>query len=82
MAYRLKDGTNYAEFTTFSQELRLAGQTEKFDWLVSAFLADERLDNRANFLYGNNYEAVSGPPAVALGVARHRRASPTSSPCC
>ncbi|MEJ2815794.1 MULTISPECIES: TonB-dependent receptor [unclassified Caulobacter] len=60
LAYRVKDGTNYAEFTTFSQELRLAGQTDKFDWLVGAFLADERLDNRANFLYGNNYEQYLG----------------------
>jgi len=60
LAYRVKDGTNYAEFTTFSQELRLAGQTENFDWLVGAFLADERLDNRANFLYGNDYEQYLG----------------------
>ncbi|MFZ0270160.1 TonB-dependent receptor [Caulobacter sp.] len=56
IAYRNKDGTNYSEFTTFSQELRLAGQTEKFDWLVGTFLADEKLDNKANFLYGNDYE--------------------------
>ncbi|SFI71234.1 TonB-dependent receptor [Caulobacter sp. UNC279MFTsu5.1] len=60
LAYRVKDRTNYAEFTTFSQELRLAGRTEKFDWLVGAFLADERLDNKANFLYGNNYEQYLG----------------------
>jgi iron complex outermembrane receptor protein len=60
LAYRNKDGTNYAEFTTFSQEVRLAGQTDKFDWLVGAFLADERLDNKANFLYGNDYEQYMG----------------------
>jgi iron complex outermembrane receptor protein len=60
LAYRNKDGTNYAEFTTYSQEVRLAGQTDKFDWLVGAFLADERLDNKANFLYGNDYEQYMG----------------------
>jgi iron complex outermembrane receptor protein len=60
LAYRNKDGTNYAEFTTFSQEVRLAGQADKFDWLVGAFLADERLDNKANFLYGNDYEQYMG----------------------
>jgi len=60
LAYRVKDGTNYSEFTTYTQELRLAGRTEKFDWLVGAFLADERLDNRANFLYGNDYEQYLG----------------------
>ena len=60
LAYRVKDGTNSSEFTTFSQELRLAGRTEKLDWLVGAFLADEKLDNKANFLYGNNYEQYLG----------------------
>jgi outer membrane receptor protein involved in Fe transport len=57
IAYRNKDGTNYSEFTTYTQELRLAGKTDKLDWLLGAFLADERLDSKANFLYGNNYEA-------------------------
>ncbi|WP_426009714.1 TonB-dependent receptor [Caulobacter sp. DWR2-3-1b2] len=60
LAYRNKDGTNYAEFTTYTQELRLAGKTAKFDWLVGAFLADERLENKANFLYGRNYEQYLG----------------------
>ncbi|MBO9706730.1 MAG: TonB-dependent receptor [Caulobacter sp.] len=57
IAYRNKDGTNYSEFTTYTQELRLAGKTEKFDWLVGTFLADEYLDSKANFNYGNQYEA-------------------------
>lgn len=60
ITYRNKDGTNYSEFTTYSQELRLAGRNDKFDWMVGAFLADERLENRANFYYGNNYEQYLG----------------------
>ena len=60
LAYRNKDGTNYSEFRTYTQELRLAGKTDKFDWLVGAFLADERLETRANFLYGNDYEQYLG----------------------
>ncbi|EJL33650.1 outer membrane receptor protein [Caulobacter sp. AP07] len=60
LVYRNKDGTNYSEFTTYTQELRLAGQTDKFDWLVGAFLADERLKTEANFLYGNDYEQYLG----------------------
>ena len=60
IAYRNKDGTNYSEFTTYTQEVRLAGQTEKLDWLVGAFLADERLVTKANFLYGNDYEQYLG----------------------
>lgn len=60
LAYRNKDGTNYSKFTTYSQELRLAGKTDKFDWMVGTFLADERLENRTNFLYGNDYEQYLG----------------------
>ncbi|MET3666879.1 TonB-dependent receptor [Caulobacter sp. 1776] len=60
LAYRNKDGTNYSQFTTYTQELRLAGKSDKFDWLVGAFLADERLETRANFLYGNDYEQYLG----------------------
>jgi len=60
IAYRNKDGTNYSEFRTYSQELRLAGKSDKFDWMVGAFLADERLETRANFLYGNDYEQYLG----------------------
>jgi outer membrane receptor protein involved in Fe transport len=60
LAYRNKDGTNYSEFTTFTQELRLAGKTGKLDWLVGTFLADEKLETKANFLYGNDYEQYLG----------------------
>jgi len=60
LAYRVKDGTNYSEFTTYTEELRLAGKTDKLDWLFGAFLADERLENRANFLYGSDYEQYLG----------------------
>ncbi|WP_421739286.1 TonB-dependent receptor [Caulobacter sp.] len=60
LAYRNKDGTNFSEFTTFSQELRLAGKTGNLDWLVGTFLADEKLDNGANFRFGNDYEQYLG----------------------
>jgi outer membrane receptor protein involved in Fe transport len=60
LAYRNKDGTNYSEFTTFTQELRLAGKAGKLDWLVGTFLADEKLETKANFLYGNDYEQYLG----------------------
>ncbi|MGR4864877.1 TonB-dependent receptor [Caulobacter sp. LARHSG274] len=73
IAYRAKDGTNYSEFTTFSQELRLTGETGKLDWLVGAFLADERLDNEANFRYGSDYEAFLS----TVVLAQIARAFPT-----
>jgi outer membrane receptor protein involved in Fe transport len=60
LAYRVKDGTNFSEFTTYTQELRLAGKTGDLDWLVGTFLADEKLDTGGNFLYGNDYEQYLG----------------------
>lgn len=60
LAYRNKDGTNYSEFRTYTQELRLAGKTDKLDWMFGAFLADERLATRTNFLFGNDYEQYLG----------------------
>ena len=60
LAYRNKDGTNFSEFTTYTQELRLAGKTGNLDWLVGTFLADEKLETKANFLYGNDYEQYLG----------------------
>jgi outer membrane receptor protein involved in Fe transport len=74
LVYRQKDGTNSSEFTTFTQELRLAGKTDKLDWLVGTFLADEQLKNKDNFFYGNDYEQYLGrllsrSPANPAGVA-------------
>ena len=60
LTYRNKDGSNYSQFTTYSQELRLAGKSDKFDWMFGAFLADERLETRNNFLFGNDYEQYMG----------------------
>lgn len=88
ITYRNKDGTNYSEFMTYTQELRLAGRSEKFDWLVGAFLADERLTNRANFYYGNDYEQYLGrllsrsaanPAGVANFIALLLNRAPNTS---
>lgn len=88
ITYRNKDGTNYSEFTTYSQELRLAGRSDKFDWLIGAFLADERLENRANFYFGNNYEQYLGrllsrsaanPAGVANFIALLLNRAPNTS---
>lgn len=57
LLYRNKDGQNRVEFKTFSQELRLAGKTEKLDWLVGAFYADERLDHNDGYILGSDFNA-------------------------
>jgi iron complex outermembrane receptor protein len=47
---------NYSKFDTFSQELRLAGSTEKLDWLVGLFYADESLQRNEAYRIGAAYE--------------------------
>lgn len=47
---------NFTRFNTFSQEIRLAGATDKFDWLVGGFYADENLRRNEGYRIGNAYE--------------------------
>jgi len=48
------------EFKQFSQELRLAGSTDRVDWLVGAFYADEKLNADTPLYYGTAYEPYFG----------------------
>lgn len=43
-------------FETFSQELRLTGATERVDWMVGAYYADEDLDRNETYRFGAAYE--------------------------
>jgi outer membrane receptor protein involved in Fe transport len=54
--YRDPGGPNFTEFDQLSQELRLAGETGKMNWIVGAFFASEDLDTRSQLLYGADYE--------------------------
>ncbi len=47
---------NFTRFNTFSQEIRLAGATDKFDWLVGGFYADENLRRNEGYRIGSAYE--------------------------
>jgi outer membrane receptor protein involved in Fe transport len=49
-------GDNYTAFDTFSQEFRLTGSTDKVDWLVGAFYADENLKRNEAYRVGSAYE--------------------------
>ena len=51
---------HFTQFDTFSQELRLAGNTDRLDWLVGAFYADENLEVGTNFLAGADFERYLG----------------------
>ncbi|WP_290886249.1 TonB-dependent receptor [Arenimonas sp.] len=50
------EGDNFSRFETFSQEFRLSGSTERVDWLVGAFYADETLDRNEAYRVGAAYE--------------------------
>ena len=44
------------EFRQFSQELRLAGETEKLNWLVGGFYTNEKLTQHTRLVYGTQFE--------------------------
>jgi iron complex outermembrane receptor protein len=53
--YRAPDGGFANEFTQISEEIRLAGESERLSWLVGAFYADENLDSANQLTYGNQF---------------------------
>lgn len=53
--YRDPDGDFGNQFEQLSQELRLAGETDRLNWLVGAFYAAEDLTSRNQLLYGAHF---------------------------
>ena len=47
-------------FDTWSQEVRLNGKGEHFDWMLGAFADKEDLTRRDETIYGRDYEAYLG----------------------
>ena len=57
LIYRDADADGHATaFETFSQELRLTGSTERWDWMIGAFYADETLNRHDQYKVGVHYE--------------------------
>lgn len=54
---------SFSGFKTFSQELRLTGATDKVDWLVGLFYADEDLKRTESYRLGAAYE-----PYLSIGL--------------
>jgi iron complex outermembrane recepter protein len=54
--YRAPDGRFGNEFDQLTQELRLAGQSGKLNWLGGLFYTNEQLDSRAHVAYGTAFE--------------------------
>lgn len=51
------DGSNSQGFKTFTQEFRLAGETELVDWLVGGFYSHEQLNRSASVISGSAIES-------------------------
>ena len=59
LLYRLPNGGYDRKFDQFSQELRLAGDTDKAHWLIGGFYANERLLQRVSLTYGKDFETYA-----------------------
>lgn len=55
LVYVPQGADNSTEFRTFTQEIRLAGQWGRLDWLVGMFYSDEEINRRFSFLTGSQY---------------------------
>jgi iron complex outermembrane receptor protein len=71
--YREPNGDFGNRFKQLSQELRLAGETDKVSWLVGFFYADEDLDSRDQLIIGNDFQRyyiglTGGPASPLLGL--------------
>lgn len=69
---------------TFTQEMRLHGETGQFDWMFGGFYSNETIDNHYVFKTGSDYEAyigalLSGTNALNLSYAQLVQAARTSA---
>jgi iron complex outermembrane recepter protein len=80
--YRAPDGDFGSEFRQFSEELRLAGESERLSWLVGAFYADENLKSFNQLIFGTQFQQyfsrllIPTNPNVIAGLT----GSPTAFP--
>jgi iron complex outermembrane recepter protein len=58
--HRENNGDFYTRFKTISQELRLAGSTDKLNWLIGGFYTKEDMDRGDSYVYGTAYEPFIG----------------------
>ena len=85
--FRNDNGTAFNRFKTFTQELRLQGNTwnNRLDWLIGGYYANEKLTLRDNLAYGADYARYSNCLVAANFVAGGAPSSllaPGVSPTC
>jgi len=86
IAYRPDDGTAFNRFKTFTQELRLQGNTfnNRLDWLVGGYYANEKLRSQDSIRYGEDFDDLSSCLAAntfAALVAQPTLINPLSPTC-
>ena len=70
IAYRLEDGEFGFGVDNLTQEFRLAGQTDRLDWLVGLFVTAENIDRADSFYLGADYgPMLSFQLSAALNAA-------------
>jgi outer membrane receptor protein involved in Fe transport len=76
--YRDDDGSAFNKFRTFTQELRLQGNTfnNRLDWLVGGYYANEKLQLLDNLAYGQDYAKYSNCPTATGSPSRLHGSSP------
>ena len=75
------DGSAYQEFKTFTQELRLQGETfgGRLDWLVGGYYANEKLTVADNLQYGADYERYANCLLFAQALPQAVQPTPTGN---
>lgn len=68
----------FTGFDTVSQEFRLAGSSERIDWLVGAFYSDEDLDRNETYRIGSDYGAYLSS-AILTSINPAFRNAPSSN---
>ena len=71
MIYRDADpDESFTGFKQFSQEFRLTGATDKLDWMVGLFYADEDLKRNDSYSLGAHYEPYLSTAVLSQIAAR------------
>ncbi|WEK40289.1 MAG: TonB-dependent receptor [Candidatus Brevundimonas colombiensis] len=79
--HRANDGSNGYGVGNLTQELRLAGTTGKFDWLVGLFATRETVYRDDSYVYGSDYNAFASLLLTATVPAAFGGPSPSRLGC-
>ncbi len=75
IAYRNQDGQNGYSVDNVTQEFRLAGATDRLDWLVGVFATSEDITRRDSWFFGADYT-----PYISLLLTANLNAATAATP--